>query len=219
MSDRAPYATGVQNPVRIRRPKIGDLARQAQGVRILAKGEIPGAREEQAPPLPLTLRPFYATIKPTTRKVRWNMKNVSTKIPAMIAMLIAIFSLGLLIAAFIVSINEVEPESGVSKSFAFWVFAVITSMLSLIFYFIDAVFSTIKAFMKIHPIFNIVLALLLIGATPMMLFVGGKLGINIYIYFSYYLSIFVLEIISIIKHIKLSQIDKNTDLEQTIELQ
>ena len=147
------------------------------------------------------------------------MKNVSTKIPAMIAMLIAIFSLGLLIAAFIVSINEVESEMGVSKSFAFWVFAVITSMLSLIFYFIDAVFSIIKAFMKIHPIFNIVLALLLIGATPMMLFVGGKLGINIYIYFSYYLSIFVLEIISIIKHIKLSQIDKNTDLEQTIELQ
>ena len=147
------------------------------------------------------------------------MKNVSTKIPAMIAMLIAIFSLGLLIAAFIVSINEVEPESGVSRSFAFWVFAVITSMLSLIFYFIDAVFSIIKAFMKIHPIFNIVLALLLIGAIPMMLFVGGKLGINIFIYFSYYLSIFVLEIISIIKHIKLSQIDKNTDLEQTIELQ
>ena len=147
------------------------------------------------------------------------MKNVSTKIPAMIAMLIAIFSLGLLIAAFIVSINEVEPESGVIRSFAFWVFAVITSMLSLIFYFIDAFFSIIKAFMKIHPIFNIVLALLLIGAIPMMLFVGGKLGINIFIYFSYYLSIFVLEIISIIKHIKLSQIDKNTDLEQTIELQ
>ena len=147
------------------------------------------------------------------------MKNVSTKIPAMIAMLIAIFSLGLLIAAFIVSINEVEPESGVSKSFAFWVFAVITSMLSLIFYFIDAVFSIIKAFMKIHPIFNIVLALLLIGATPMMLFVGAKLGINIYIYFSYYLAIFVLEIVSIIKHIKLSRIDKISKLEQHIEPQ
>ena len=147
------------------------------------------------------------------------MKNVSTKIPAMIAMLIALFSLGLLITAFIVSIDEVEPEMGVSKSFAFWVFAVITSMLSLIFYFIDAVLSIIKAFMKIHPIFNIVLALLLIGAIPMMLFVGGKLGINIYIYFSYYLSIFVLEIVSIIKHIKLSQIDKRTEVEQTFELQ
>ena len=147
------------------------------------------------------------------------MKKLNSKTPAMIAMLIAIFSLGLLITAFILSINEVEPESGVSKSFAFWVFAVITSMLSLIFYFIDAVLSIIKAFMKIHPIFNIVLALLLIGAIPMMLFVGGKLGINIYIYFSYYLSIFVLEIVSIIKHIKLSQIDKKTDVEQAFELQ
>ena len=133
------------------------------------------------------------------------MKSLSSKIPAMIAMLIAIFSLGLLITAFIVSINEVEPESGVSKSFAFWVYAVITSMLSLIFYFVDAVISVVKAFLRIHPIFNIVLALLLVGAIPMMLFVGAKLGINIYIYFSYYLAMLILEIVSIIKHIKMTR--------------
>ena len=133
------------------------------------------------------------------------MKSLSSKIPAMIAMLIAIFSLGLLITAFIVSINEVEPESGVSKSFAFWVYAVLTSILSLIFYFVDAVISVVKALLRIHPIFNIVLALLLVGAIPMMLFVGAKLGINIYIYFSYYLTIFVLEIVSIIKHIKIRE--------------
>ena len=144
------------------------------------------------------------------------MESLSSKIPAMIAMLIAIFSLGLLITAFIVSINEVEPESGVSKSFAFWVFAVLTSILSLIFYFVDAVISVVKAFLRIHPIFNIVLALLLVCAIPMMLFVGAKLGINIYIYFSYYLTIFVLEIVSIIKHIKLSRIDKNSDVEQPL---
>ena len=144
------------------------------------------------------------------------MKSLSSKIPAMIAMLIAIFSLGLLFTAFIVSINEVEPESGVSKSFAFWVFAVLTSILSLIFYFVDAVISVVKALLRIHPIFNIVLALLLVGAIPMMLFVGAKLGINIYIYFSYYLTIFVLEIVSIIKHIKLSRIDKNSDVEQPL---
>ena len=147
------------------------------------------------------------------------MKSLSYKIPAMVAMLIAIFSLGLLITAFIVSINEVEPESGVSKSFAFWVYAVLTSILSLIFYFVDAVISVVKAFLRIHPIFNIVLALLLVGAIPMMLFVGAKLGINIYIYFSYYLTIFVLEIVSIIKHIKLSRIDKNSDVEQPFALQ
>ena len=133
------------------------------------------------------------------------MKSLSSKIPAMVAMLIAIFSLGLLITAFIVSINEVEPESGVSKSFAFWVYAVLTSILSLIFYFVDAVISVVKAFLRIHPIFNIVLALLLVGAIPMMLFVGAKLGINIYIYFSYYLAMLILEIVSIIKHIKMTR--------------
>ena len=128
------------------------------------------------------------------------MKKINSKIPAMIGMLVAIFSLGLLMAVFIVSINEVEPESGVSKSFALWVFAVITSLFSLIFYFIDAILSVIKVFLKIHPIFNTILAALLIGAIPMAIFVGAKLGIHIYIFFSYYLAIFVLEIISIIKH-------------------
>ena len=147
------------------------------------------------------------------------MKNVSTKIPAMIAMLIALFSLGLLVTAFIVSIDEVEPEMGVSKSFAFWVYAVITSILSLIFYFVDAVMSVVKATLKIHPIFNMVLAVMLFGAIPMMLFVGAKLGVNIYIYFSYYLSIFALEVVSIIKHIKLSRSDKKVKGNQTDELE
>lgn len=146
------------------------------------------------------------------------MKSISTKTPAMIDMLIAILSLGLLITAFIVSINEIEPESGVSRSFAFWVYAVITSMLSLVFYFIDAIWSIAKAIMKIDPIFNIVLAFLLLGTIPMMLFVGGKLGINIYIYFLYYLAIFVLEVVSIIKHIKLSRIDKKAEDAQAVEL-
>ena len=147
------------------------------------------------------------------------MKKIDSKIPAMIGMLIALLSLGLLIVAFIISINEVELESGVSKSFALWVFAVITSMFSLIFYFIDAIMSIIKVFLKIYPIFNAILATLLIGTVPMVLFVGAKLGINIYIYFSYYLAIFVLEIISIIKHIKLSRIDKNSDVERAFEFQ
>ena len=133
------------------------------------------------------------------------MKKLYSKIPAMIAMLIALVSFGLLIVAFI-SPNNVHPDSSVSEQFAFWVYAVIASIVSLVFYSIDAIISIEKAISKIHPIFNAVLALLLIGAIPMMFFVGGKLGYNIYIYFSYYLAIFVLEIISIVKHIKLSRL-------------
>lgn len=109
------------------------------------------------------------------------MKKIYTKIPAMIAMLISIFSFTLLITCIILSINEIEPESGVSRSFAFWVYAVITSMLSLIFYSMDAILSIIKVFKKIHPIFNSILAVMLIGAIPMVRYVGGRLGINIYI--------------------------------------
>ena len=72
-SSRAPHAAGARNPVRIRRPKIGELAHQAQGVRIFAEGEIPGAREEQAPPLPLTSRPFYAIID---SERRWRYEKI-----------------------------------------------------------------------------------------------------------------------------------------------
>jgi len=67
----------------------------------------------------------------------------------------------------------------------------------------------VKIFRRIHPVFNSVLALMLFGAIPMALFVGGGLGINIYIWNAYHLAIFVLETVSIIKHLKLKLFLKN----------
>ena len=120
-------------------------------------------------------------------------------------MVISLISFGLMICSFIALITEPALEQGgVSKSFAFWVFGMIVAYFSLIFYFVDAVLSIIKIFLKIHPIFNAVLSVMLIGAIPMALFVGGGLGINIYIWNAYYLAIFVLEIVSIVKHVKLN---------------
>ncbi|MBE6666197.1 MAG: hypothetical protein E7603_08290 [Ruminococcaceae bacterium] len=139
------------------------------------------------------------------------MKDITVKISAMLAMFISLFSFALLISAFIASINEVPPETGVSKSFALWVFAVITSMVSLIFYTVDAILSAIKIFLKIHPLFNCVLTAILIGSIPMAIYVGGSLGINIFIWFAYYLLMFVLEIISIIKHIKMIQDERKKE--------
>ena len=132
------------------------------------------------------------------------MKSTFTKVAAIIAMTISLISVGLIITAFIVSANEPPVEQGVSKSFALWVFGMIAAYFSLIFYFIDAILSAIKVFMKIHPIFNAVLSIMLIGAIPMGIFIGGGLGINIYIWNAYYLAIFILEIISIVKHIKMN---------------
>ena len=132
------------------------------------------------------------------------MENTSSKSAAIFAMIISLISFGLMIASLIVSFNETPVEMDVSKSFALWVYGMIVAYFSLIFYFADAVFSIIKAVLKIHPVFNTILAIMLIGAIPMAIFVGGGLGINIYIWNAYYLAIFILEIISIAKHIKLN---------------
>ena len=132
------------------------------------------------------------------------MKETSIKIHAMIAMAISLVSFALMIASLVSALTEAPNDYGVSRSFALWFYGIIVAYFSLIFYFVDAVLSVIKVFRKIHPIFNLILAVMLVGAIPMALFVGGGLGINIYIWNAYYLAVFVLEIISIVKHVKLN---------------
>ena len=138
------------------------------------------------------------------------MESTSTKGAAIFAMIISLVSFVLMISSFVALITEPPLEQGdISKSFAFWLWGMIVAYFSLIFYFVDAVLSVIKIFLKIHPAFNAVLAIMLIGAIPMALFVGGGLGINIYIWNAYYLAIFVLEIVSIVKHVKLNSSKSN----------
>ena len=138
------------------------------------------------------------------------MESTSTKGAAIFAMIISLVSFVLMISSFVALITEPPLELGdISKSFAFWLWGMIVAYFSLIFYFVDAVLSVIKIFLKIHPAFNAVLAIMLIGAIPMALFVGGGLGINIYIWNAYYLAIFVLEIVSIVKHVKLNSSKSN----------
>lgn len=132
------------------------------------------------------------------------MKSTIIKYPAMIAMAVSLVSFSLVIAALVASYTEPQVNEGVSKSFSLWVFGTIVAYFSLIFYFIDAIFSIIKVFMKIHPLFNAILSVMLILSIPMGVLVGSGLGINIYIWNAYYLTIFVLEIISIIKHVKIN---------------
>ena len=132
------------------------------------------------------------------------MKETSIKIHAMIAIAISLISFGFMFASLVTALTETPVASGVSRSFALWVLGMIVAYFSLIFYFVDAVLSIIKIFLKIHPIFNAVLSVMLIGAIPMALFVGGGLGVNIYIWSAYYLAIFILEIVSIVKHVKLN---------------
>ena len=140
-----------------------------------------------------------------TKKGGGKMKKIYSKIPAMIGMLVTMIGVVLLIGAFIISNNEVEPESGVSRSFALAILALITALCSLIFYLIDAVLSVIKVFKNINPVFNGVLALVIVVTIPVIFARNNLPDIRIAICA---VTIFVFEIISVIKHIQLMMNDK-----------
>ena len=133
------------------------------------------------------------------------MRKIYSKIPAIIGMLITIIAMVLLIGAFIISKNEIEPESGVSRSFALAILALITALCSMVFYLVDAVLSAIKVFKKIDPVFNGILVLVIVGTIPVVFARSNLPDIRIAIWA---VMIFVLEIISVIKHIKLMINDK-----------
>ena len=130
------------------------------------------------------------------------MKKLTSKIPAMIGIGISVISFILVISAFILAVNEPEVSEGVSRSFALWIYSVITAMISLLFYVLDAFVCIKEITARCQEIFNTVLVVLIFGSIPMVIFVGGGLGINILIWNLYYLLMFVLEAISVVRHIK-----------------
>jgi hypothetical protein len=136
------------------------------------------------------------------------MKKILIKIPAILAVLISLLSVVFFLTAAIYALIEVTIETetmGVSDSFLFWFLSLMAALFSLTFYFIDAMISLAYAFRKINPSFNFVLAAILLGGIPMTLFVDTRLGIYCFLWFSYYLAMLILEIVSIIKHIKMTR--------------
>ena len=83
--------------------------------------------------------------------------------------------------------------------------ALTTALCSLIFYLIDAVLSVIKVFKNINPVFNGVLALVIVVTIPVIFARNNLPDIRIAICA---VTIFVFEIISVVKHIKLMINDK-----------
>ena len=141
------------------------------------------------------------------------MKKVYVKISGMIAMLMTILTFSLWIPIFL---GQVDRGLGL----ALWALGSLPAICSLFFYFVDAVLSVIKVFKKIHPVFNGIVVVAIVGIIPMTwLLLRGVVGNALWLPFLYGLALVVLEIVSIIKHIKLSRIDKISKLEQHIEPQ
>ena len=140
------------------------------------------------------------------------MKSTWTKcfaILGIIGSLIVIFNLG---EAFLYTVAPSLLDDGTSiydPGLSAWntgLFALLVSVASMLFYLVDAIICVIKAIMKIDPIFNIALAI--------SIFVGCVFGVSIIcnvltttgniIWYFIYFSIFTLEIISIVKHLKMN---------------
>lgn len=135
------------------------------------------------------------------------MKHLLIKIPAMIAMLISVFSFVWYVQSFFDSVN---PD--------LWLVSAIMAMFSVPFFFIDAVISFIRAIRKDDSKFNYILALVLVGAIPMVVIFGGdgKDFFNV-IWNVYYLMMFVLEVISIKKAWVSMKADRKKSKENTEE--
>ena len=148
------------------------------------------------------------------------MKKVYVKISGMIAMLMTILTFGLWTPIFL---GQVDRGLGL----ALLALGSLPAICSLFFYFVDAVLSVIKVFKKIHPVFNGIVAVAIVGIIPMtwlllrvtLPLLRDVVGNALWLPFLYGLALVVLEIVSIIKHIKLSRIDKISKLEQRIEPQ
>lgn len=116
------------------------------------------------------------------------MKKILSKLPAMVAMLIGL-------PGFILYVQYLlQSESDI------WIGSVIFALLSLPFFFIDAIISFVKAIKKNDAKFNGILALVLVGAIPMIFQFGssGNDAFNV-VWNIYYLLMYVLEVISIKK--------------------
>ena len=128
------------------------------------------------------------------------MKKYMNKTHGIVAAIISVISFGLLIAAIFSLIKQPESVQLMQPSFAFWIYSMIFAYISLVFYLIDALGSIVRAFKKIHTAFNAILTIVIFTAIPVALHFGG--GANTAIWYAYYVFLFTMEIISIIKHQK-----------------
>ena len=127
------------------------------------------------------------------------MKKVYTKIPAMIAMLISVVTVALFLTSLVYVSNGGDADIG----FLVVIGLYYIKFIIYGFYFIDAILSIVKTIKKIQPVFNSILALLIVGTIPLELWALNAKRTYIGLVCIYYLAIFVLEVISIVKHIKL----------------
>lgn len=131
-------------------------------------------------------------------KVDRFLRETESKKGAMIAMGLGIGNLAMFLVA---AIATSDTGMGVGGVVLGWLF-LFAAALSAAFLVLDAGISVIKIFKNIHPVFNTILALVILGGLPLC-FVINPIGL----WTTYPLTVYVLEAISIVKHVKLERED------------
>ena len=108
-----------------------------------------------------------------------------TKIFAILGMVACLIG-----TAFITTLSIVYMRNGDSSANPGFLMGMIvygTAILSYLFYFIDAIFSIIKVVLRSRPVFNGILALLVVGAIPMTLWTLNAARLQLLWLCAYYL--------------------------------
>ena len=136
-----------------------------------------------------------------------DMKNVLTKIPAVIGMILTLICIFCLLKAYAYSYfpgffddgsNIYDPEM---TAWGAGLFSIIVSVFSLIFYGIDAVFSVVRAIRKDNTTLNIIIVALFVVCLILGVWVISSYLRNYktIVWFISYFSLFIIELISIIR--------------------
>ena len=136
-----------------------------------------------------------------------DMKKALTKIPAIIGMILTLICIFYLLKAYAYSYfpdffddgsNIYDPEM---TAWGAGLFSIIVSVFSLIFYGIDAVFSVIKVIKKDNLTLNIIIAVLFVVCLILGVWVISSYLRNYktIVWFISYFSLFIIELISIIR--------------------
>lgn len=129
------------------------------------------------------------------------MKRFTLKIPAAVGLGMHLLSFAFLaLAAALCCKGQPFTVYGENNAFSFWIPSVISALISIPFYLID---KWLILSDRHNDVFLVVLTLLVLGSIPMVfLFGGSPRGTHILIWNLYYLSIFILETVSMVRYIK-----------------
>ena len=132
------------------------------------------------------------------------MKIIHTKAIAVLGMILSLVTLCFLVRGLVYTIaRDARYEEG--AAFFAGISAILASSCSMLFYGVDGILCVVKAFKRIRPRINIVLAVMSfvgIAFGVLLLVTPLKSVVSVDAWYVFYFILFVLEVIALVMHLK-----------------